>query len=180
VSGHTGWTAGAPDQYAAPGGYQLASDRAPAQRRGGGWQLVVSATVIVLALVAVAVVVHLAAPVAARRLLLFAFPGRPAGLGAAWGIVIGNLRLAATPLAGALLRRLADRGGRVPGRGRALLDVILAGVVVLNVVVVGAGFGAYGARMVRYTLPHGPVELAGYCCALTVYLSARAGRLELG
>jgi hypothetical protein len=178
MSAQTSWTGGAQDQRAAPG-YQLAGNR-PAPRSGAGiaGRLVASATVIVLALAAAAVVVHVAAPVAARRLLLFAFPARPAGLGAAWGILIANLRLAAAPLAGALLLGLADRGGRGRERGRALLDVILTGVLALNVVIVGAGFGAYGARMVRYTLPHGPVELAGYCCALTVYLSARAGRLQ--
>lgn len=180
MTGRARWTAGGHDEHAASGGYQPAADRAPAQGGGAGivWRLVASATVISLALVLVAVVVHLAAPAIARRLLAFAFPAGPAGLGAAWGILIGNLRLAAAPLAGALLVGLADRGGRVREPGRALLDVVLTGVVVLNVVIVGAGFGAYGATMVRYTLPHGPVELAGYCCALTVYLSARAGRLR--
>jgi hypothetical protein len=178
MSGRTPSIGRALDRCAALGRYKPAAHRAPAQRADAGiaGQLAASATVIVLALLAVAVVVYLAAPVVARRLLLFAFPARSAGFGAAWGIMIGNLRLAAAPLAGALLLGLADRG--VPGPGRALLDVILAGVVVLNVVIVGAGFGAYGARMLRYTLPHGPVELAGYCCALTVYLSARAGRLR--
>ena len=178
MNGRTPPIGGALDQRGAVGGYPPVADGAPAQRTGArvGGRLVASATVIVVALVAVAVVVHLAVPVVARRLLSFAFPARPAGLGAAWGIMIGNLRLAAAPLAGALLLGLADRG--VPGPGRALLDVVLAGVVVLNVVIVGAGFGAYGARMLRYALPHGPVELAGYCCALTVYLSTRAGRLQ--
>jgi hypothetical protein len=178
MSGRTPSIGRALDRCAAPGRYKPATHRAPAQRADAGiaGQLAATATVIVLALLAVAVIVHLAAPVVARRLLLFAFPARPAGLGAAWGIMIGNLRLAAAPLAGALLLRLADRG--VPGPGRALLDVILAGVVMLNVVIVGAGLGAYGARMLRYTLPHGPVELAGYCCSLTVYRSARAGRLR--
>jgi hypothetical protein len=173
-------TGGAHNELAAPGRYQPAADRAPAEPGGAGvvWEVVASATVISLALMLVAVVVHVAAPAIARRLLAFAFPARPAGLGSAWGILIGNLRLAAAPLAGALLVGLADRGGRVREPGRALLDVVLTGVVALNVVIVGAGFGAYGARMVRYTLPHGPVELAGYCCALTVYLSARAGRLR--
>jgi hypothetical protein len=180
MSARTGCTGGALDQRVPPSGYKPVADGAMAQSGGAGigGQLVASSTVIVLALLAVAVVVHLAAPVAARRLLLFVFPTGPAGLGAAWEIMIANLRLAGAPLAGALLLRLADRGGRGPGLGRALLDVMLTGVVALNVVIVGAGFGAYGARMVRYTLPHGPVELAGYCCALTVYLSARAGRLQ--
>jgi hypothetical protein len=178
MTGPTPSTETALDHRATPGRRQPAADRAPAQPGGTGiaWQLAASATVILLTLMLVAVVVHVAAPAIARRLLAFAFPTRPPGLRAAPGILIANLRLAAAPLAGALLLRLADRGGRVPDPERALLDVILAGVVVLNVLIVGAGFGAYGARMVRYTLPHGPIELTGYCCALTVYLSARAGR----
>jgi hypothetical protein len=178
MSARTGCMGGALDQRVAPSGYQPVADGAMAQRGGAGigGQLVATATVILLALMVMAVVVHLAAPAIGRRLLSFAFPARPPGLGAAWGIMIANLRLAAAPLAGAVLLGLADRGGRGPRRGRAVLNVILTVVLALNVVIVGAGFGAYGARMVRYTLPHGPVELAGYCCALTVYLSARVGR----
>jgi len=51
-------------------------------------------------------------------------------------------------------------------------------VVSKNVVIVGAAFGAYEARMIAYMLPHGPIELAAYSCAITVYRSARAGRLQ--
>ena len=129
---------------------------------------------IVLALVVVAAVVHLIAAGSARRLLSFAFPTRPPGLDAAWGIFTGNLRLAAAPLAGALLLHLADRHGDPVKLVRTLLDAIIAIVLGLNVMIVGAGFGGYGPRMIRYTLPHGPVELAGYCCGLTIYTSARA------
>jgi hypothetical protein len=38
------------------------------------------------------------------------------------------------------------------------------------VLVVGAGLGAYGWRMARAELPHGPVELAAYALALALYL----------
>jgi len=75
-----------------------------------------------LALLAVAVIVHLAAAATARALLGFAFPARPHGLGAAWGILTANLRLALAPLAGALLLQLADRDARAYEAGRVLLD----------------------------------------------------------
>ena len=128
-----------------------------------------------LALIAVAAVVHLTGAASARRLLAFAFPARPPGLDSSWGIFTGNLRLAAAPLAGALLLQLADRDGGAFRLARTLLDAIIAIVLGLNVVIVGAGFGGYGARMIRYALPHGPVKLAAFCYALTVYTSARAG-----
>ena len=139
-------------------------------------QLAGIATVVTVALIVVAVIVHLIGPAIARRLLGFAFPPDPPGLRAAWGIFTGNLRLAAAPLAGARLLQLADRDPGAFRPGRALLDAIIATILVGNVVVVAAGFGGYGMRMIRYVLPHGPVELAGYCCALPVYTSARTGR----
>ena len=40
-------------------------------------------------------------------------------------------------------------------------------------IVVGASLGAYGTRMVRAALPHGPVELAAYSLALALYLQGR-------
>ena len=39
-----------------------------------------------------------------------------------------------------------------------------------------ARLGAYGTRMVRAALPHGPVELAAYALALALYLQGRAAR----
>jgi hypothetical protein len=145
---------------------------------GAAPQLAGTAALIMLALIVVAATVHLTAPAIARRLLSFAFPARPPGLGAAWGILTDNLRLAAAPLTGALLLQIANRDSGAFKPRRALLDAIIATILGLNVVIVGAGFGGYGAKIVRYTLPHGPVELAGYCCALTVYITARTGRLQ--
>ena len=40
-------------------------------------------------------------------------------------------------------------------------------------IVIGASLGAYGTRMVRAALPHGPVELAAYSLALALYLQGR-------
>jgi hypothetical protein len=142
-------------------------------------QLAAIVAVLMLALLAVAIVVHVIAASGARALLGFAFPAGAHGPGAAWGIFTGNLRLAMAPLAGALMLALADRDRKGRKAGRALLDAILTIVVAVNVGIVGAGFGAYGARMIRYTLPHGPIELAAYSCAITVYLTARTGRLQI-
>jgi hypothetical protein len=50
---------------------------------------------------------------------------------------------------------------------------VLAGGVAANVIVVGASFGAYGPRMARAALPHGPVELAAYSLALALYIQGR-------
>ena len=46
-------------------------------------------------------------------------------------------------------------------------------------IVVGASFGAYGTRMVRAALPHGPVELAAYSLALALYLQGRTRPLPI-
>jgi transketolase C-terminal domain/subunit len=49
----------------------------------------------------------------------------------------------------------------------------LAGAIAANVLVVGAAVGAYGERMVRAMLPHGPFEVAAYSLELTLYLEGR-------
>ena len=50
-------------------------------------------------------------------------------------------------------------------------------MIAANVLVVGAALGAYGERMVRAMLPHGPVELAAYALALALYLQGRSRAL---
>jgi uncharacterized membrane protein SpoIIM required for sporulation len=60
---------------------------------------------------------------------------------------------------------------------RWLGEALLAAAVAANLVVIGASFGAYGTRMVRAALPHGPVELAAYSLALALYLQGRRRRL---
>jgi len=57
---------------------------------------------------------------------------------------------------------------------RRLGEVLLGGAVGANLIVIGASFGAYGTRMLRAALPHGPVELAAYSLALSMYLNARS------
>ena len=51
--------------------------------------------------------------------------------------------------------------------------MLLGAAVAANVIVIGASFGAYGTRMLRAALPHGPVELAAYSLALALYLQGR-------
>ncbi len=52
-------------------------------------------------------------------------------------------------------------------------EALLVAAVAANVIVVGVSLGAYGTRMVRAALPHGPLELAAYSLALALYLRAR-------
>ena len=60
---------------------------------------------------------------------------------------------------------------------RRLGEALLAAAVAANLIVIGASFGAYGTRMVRAALPHGPVELAAYSLALALYLQGRTRAL---
>ena len=59
-------------------------------------------------------------------------------------------------------------------------EILLCAAVTANVVVVGASLGAYGARMLRAALPHGPVELAAYSLALSLYIQGRRRPLAIG
>ncbi|MGH2946713.1 MAG: hypothetical protein ACRDPC_10730, partial [Solirubrobacteraceae bacterium] len=58
-------------------------------------------------------------------------------------------------------------------------EALLAGLVAANALMVGASLGAYGARMARAMLPHGPVELAAFALALALYLQGRRRILPL-
>ena len=58
-------------------------------------------------------------------------------------------------------------------------DAVLAGGVAANVIVIGASFGAYGMRMVRAAVPHGPVEVAAYSLALALYIQGRRQQLPV-
>ncbi len=58
-------------------------------------------------------------------------------------------------------------------------EALLAGTIAINVLIVGAGVGAYGDRMARALLPHGPVELGAFAAALALYLQGRRQRLPL-
>jgi hypothetical protein len=119
----------------------------------------------------------------AREWLGYSFPGVPARADVAVGIFAHNGRAILGVFGLLLIAQLASRRPGGPGRTqRGILlagEVILAGVMVANVVVVGAGLGAYGARMARADLPHGPVELAAYALALGLYVQGRKRALPI-
>lgn len=144
-----------------------------------------TAGVITIAVVLIALVVGAEFAADARRWLAFPFAGIPARPGEAAGIFIHNLRALAA-IWGMLLiaqsRYSAARNGQpgvVHGTLRRLSEALLGAAIAANVIVVGASLGAYGTRMVRAALPHGPVELAAYSLALALYLQGRNRRLPI-
>jgi hypothetical protein len=136
-----------------------------------------------VAVCVIGVVVRLGFAAPARRWLAFPFTGVPARPSEAAGIFLHNLR--GLVAVGALLmiaqwRWWDDRLGHPGAIHRALQragEALLGGAVAVNVLVVGLSLGAYGTRMVRAALPHGPVELAAYSLALALYLQGRRRRL---
>jgi hypothetical protein len=125
--------------------------------------------------IVVAAVVGVAMRAEARRWLGFSFRGIPARPDIALGIFANNLRSILGVFGLLLFARLADRSPDLRTRRWTvrLGELILLGAVAANVVTLGAGLGAYGQRMVRAVLPHGPVELAAYSLALALYLQDR-------
>ena len=73
--------------------------------------------------------------------------------------------------------RATDEPTRASATVRLLGEVLLGAAVAANLIVVGASFGAYGTRMLRAALPHGPLELAAYSLALALYLQGRTRAL---
>ena len=113
----------------------------------------------------------------------FPSPGSPHDRATAAIIFSHNLRALAAVCGLLLIAQSAywSAAGAEPGRAhrtlRRLGEALLAAAVAANLVVIGASFGAYGTRMVRAALPHGPVELAAYSLALALYLQGRTRAL---
>jgi hypothetical protein len=135
------------------------------------------------AVLAVGLAVHVACAGWARRLLAFHFPRVPARPSAVATVFVHNLH-ALLAVAAALLvaqspypMTRAAQPGRIHRMLQRCCEAVLAGAVAANVIVIGASFGAYGMRMVRAALPHGPVELAAYSLALALYIQGRHGPL---
>ncbi|HUH80965.1 MAG TPA: hypothetical protein VLZ06_06525, partial [Solirubrobacteraceae bacterium] len=129
-----------------------------------------------------AVLVRLALAAQARRWLGYRFPGVPAHLSTALWILAHNAR----GLAGVLgLLLVAQLAARSPGPTRAQLvlrsagEVVIAGAIAANLLVIGAAIGGYGTQMLVAMLPHGPVELSAYSLALGLYLSGRRRALPV-
>jgi hypothetical protein len=122
---------------------------------------------------------------AAQRWLAFPFTGIPARPAEAALIFTHNIRALAAIIGLLLIAQSLHLDTRSVGAGRAhrtiqrLGEVLLAAAVAANVAVVGAGFGAYGTRMLLATLPHGPVELGSYSLAFAVYLEGRSRPIAL-
>lgn len=146
------------------------------------------AAILLTACAVIALIVHVALAAASREWLAFPFAGIPARPGEALMIFLHNLR-ALSAVAGLLLiaQSALSKPGE-PGRASRILrlsgEVLLGAAVAANLIVVGASLGAYGTRMLRATLPHGPFELAAYSLALALYLQGRRRalppRLTLG
>jgi hypothetical protein len=136
---------------------------------------------VVVATLAIALVVGVALAPAARGWLHFGFAGVKPDARDALLIFANNCKLAAVPIVAGLMiqlrrqaqldaqRRLAAFLGAIEN-GCALA---LAGAVIINLALVGASLGAYGSRMARAILPHGPFELAAYSTSLGFYLRLR-------
>ncbi len=130
----------------------------------------------------IALAVHVWFAAAARRWLAFPFAGIPARPGEAAGIFIHNLQALAAVGGLLLIAQSAywtagtAQPGPLHGTLRRLGEALLGAAVAANLIVIGASFGAYGMRMLRAALPHGPVELAAYTLALSLYLKARRRR----
>ena len=127
---------------------------------------------------AIAAVTSLTVASAARRWLAYPFAGIPDRPADAVAIFLHNVRALAA-VAGPLLvaqspywAANAD-GGPAHRAIRLSGQALLAAGVSANAIVVGASLGAYGSRMVRAVLPHGPVELAAYAVALALYVEGR-------
>jgi hypothetical protein len=156
----------------AAAGRESRSDPSPSTVHVAG---IVAAALTASALLTAAVV-HLALAGEARRWLDYRFPGVPAHVSTALWMLGHNAR----SLAGVLgLLMIAQLNARSPDPGRPQLvlrsagEVVIAGVIAANVLAIGAAIGGYGIRMLVAMLPHGPVELAAYSLALSLYLRGR-------
>ena len=136
-----------------------------------------------LGVLAIGLAVDIAAIAPARRLLAFQFRGVPAEPAVAATVFVHNLH-ALLAIGGALLVAqmpyLVDRAadaGRTQRMLRVVCEVALAGAVAANVMVIGVSFGAYGTKMTRAALPHGPVELAADALVLALYIQGRGRAL---
>jgi hypothetical protein len=143
------------------------------------------AGVLIVATFLFALVVDVGFAAQARRWLAFGFAGLPARPAEAVGVFTHNLG-ALLAVVGLLIIAQTPywAGEEQPGRSHRLVrgagEVLLSGAVAANVAVVGASFGAYGARMIRAALPHGPLELGAFSLALGLYVKGRHQPIPVG
>jgi hypothetical protein len=135
------------------------------------------AGVLLAAIAVVAVLVRVMAGAAVSEWLAYPFTGVPATTGEAAVIFAHNTRALLGVIGLLLIAQVAahqpNGATRAQKAVRIAGETVLAGIVAANVLVVGAALGAYGTRMARAMLPHGPVELAGFATAIALYLQGR-------
>jgi hypothetical protein len=145
-----------------------------------------SAAVVTALVLLVAILVRLTLAADAREWLDFEFPGIPSRFGEAVAIFVNNARLVLAVLIACFVvgqmqpvpeARRAERIGLRLGVG--LFDLLLLAGVAFHVVFVGTAVGAYGTRTLDAMVPHGPFELASFCLALGLYLTARREAVPL-
>jgi hypothetical protein len=132
---------------------------------------------ILAAITVAATVTRLMAAAPARRWLDYPFTGVPARPGEAAVIAAHNARALSGVLGLLLIAQIAPREPAGPRPAQRALqragEALLSGQLAANVLIVAAGLGAYGSRMARALLPHGPLELAAFALALALYLQGR-------
>ena len=162
----------------------IAAECSPTESPTGTVRFTATVTMITLAgVLTVAALVDVALAGQARAWLGYRFRWLPARPTVALGIFVHNARAILGVFGLLLMAQLAahHRGGAGVAQRLILAggELILTGVIAANAFVVGAGLGAYGFRMARAELPHGPVELAAYALALALYLQGRRRALPI-
>jgi hypothetical protein len=140
---------------------------------------VLIAAALTIAVGGVALAVRVGFASSARRWLAFPFAGIAPRPVEAARIFLHNLHALAA-VGGLLLVAQAPywtARTASPGAFQRLLrrlgEALLGAAIAANVIVIGAGLGAYGARLVRAVLPHGPLEVVAYALALALYTEGR-------
>jgi hypothetical protein len=138
---------------------------------------------IIAAIAAGGTVTRLLAAAPTRRWFDYPFTGLPARVGEAAVIAAHNGRALSGVFGLLLIAQVALReptGPRLAQRAlRGAGEALLAGQLAANVLIVAASLGAYGPRMARALLPHGPLELAAFALALALYLQGRRRELPI-
>ena len=144
----------------------------------------VAALALTALVAAVAIVVRVACAAQARELLGYRFGGVAREPASALSILAHNAQILLAILVAAALVQTPWVRAHAPARRRpsaqfvvSMVDTYLVLALAFNVLVVGGALGAYGERMVRAVLPHGPLEALAFAAALDLYLRGRAGRL---
>jgi hypothetical protein len=142
---------------------------------------------------ATALVVSLAGAATVRDWLDFPFTGIPTQMDDVLAILANNLRMLLALLGACLVAQLG--GGIAQETETAdhlawfaegfvrflvrLCDCLVAASAVGHALLVGAGIGAYGGRMVLALLPQGPFELGVYSLGLALYIRVRREKVSL-